>query len=640
MYKIFKRYVNSSILFLVSKCRMANSFNLSFLHKLIFFNISIFLLSGCQLENKLVLSDQPRTTSNTKNENQGAKASPKAATGKQKLVKKSPIKTYNDTSTKSEKYMVAAANPLAAKAGIAMLKMGGSAVDAAIATQLALNVVEPQSSGIGGGSFLMHYQSSSHLIEAYDGREKAPAAATGDMFLKPDGSRPNFYDVVPGGLSVGVPGALRMFELAHKKHGKLPWSKLFEPAIRLAEEGFNISPRLHYLIKIDRFLKTFKTSREFFFTKDGYAKPVGTRLVNKPLANTFRKIAEGGSAVFYTGPIAAEIINTIRAAKINPGRMKLKDLTAYRAVKRKPVCSFYRKWLVCGMPPPTSGGITTLQILGLLQGTNLSKLTPGSSAAIHLITEASRLAFADRSKYLADEDFVAVPKSRLIDPGYLAKRAQLISVEKSMGKAKAGIIKRKSVENLGSYKSYEGESTSHISIVDSDRNAVSMTSSIENAFGSRLMVRGFLLNNQLTDFSFLPTSGGKPVANKVEPNKRPRSSMSPMLVVDSSAKLVMVIGSPGGSRIIGYVAKTIIAALDWKKGIQAAINMPHFVNRNGATELEQGTVLVSNKASLENLGHKIIFRKLTSGLHGIIVGRDGILSGGADPRREGVAIGN
>jgi gamma-glutamyltranspeptidase/glutathione hydrolase len=619
---------------------MANSFNLSFLRKLIFLNVSVFLLYGCQPDNKLVLSGQPSIAGNTKSKNQGAKASPKIVNKKQKLVKNSAVKTYNDKSTKSEKYMVAAANPLAAKAGLAILRMGGSAVDAAIATQLALNVVEPQSSGIGGGAFLMHYQSSSRLIEAYDGREKAPAAATGDMFLKPDGSRPNFYDVVPGGLSVGVPGALRMFELAHKKHGKLPWSKLFGPAIRLAEEGFNISPRLHYLIKIDRFLKTFKVSREFFYTKGGYAKPVGTRLINKPLANTFRKIAKGGSVAFYNGPIAAEIINTIRAAKTNPGRMKLKDLTAYRAVKRKPVCSFYRKWLVCGMPPPTSGGVATLQILGLLQGSNLSKLTPGSSAAIHLITEASRLAFADRNKYLADEDFVEVPKSKLIDPGYLAKRAQLISVEKSMGRAKPGIIKRKSVENLGSYESYEGESTSHISIVDSDGNAVSMTSSIENAFGSRLMVRGFLLNNQLTDFSFLPTSEGKPVANRVEPNKRPRSSMNPMLVVDNSAKLVMVIGSPGGSRIIGYVAKTIIATLDWNKGIQAAINMPHFINRNGATELEQGTVLVSNKASLENLGHKIVLRKLTSGLHGILIGRDGTLSGGADPRREGIAIGD
>jgi gamma-glutamyltranspeptidase/glutathione hydrolase len=640
MDKFFTKYVNSSILYSGSKHHMATSSNLWFFCTLICLNISVFILSGCQNENKLILSNQPNIANNTKNKTQDAKASPEPATEKQKLAENFPTKTYNNKSTESEKYMVAAANPLAAKAGLAMLKMGGSAVDAAIATQLALNVVEPQSSGIGGGAFLLHYQSSSRLIEAYDGREKAPAAATGDMFLKPDGSRPNFYDVVPGGLSVGVPGALRMFELAHKKHGKLSWSKLFGPAIKLAEEGFNISPRLHYLIKIDRFLKTFKVSREFFYTRDGYAKPVGTRLVNKPLANTFRKIATGGSAAFYTGPIAAEIISTIRSAKTNPGRMKLKDLAAYRAVKRAPVCLFYRKWLVCGMPPPTSGGVTTLQILGLLQGTNLSILTPGSSAAIHLITEASRLAFADRSKYLADEDFVEVPKSKLIDPGYLAKRAQLISVEKSMGRARPGIIKRKSAKNLGLYKSYEGESTSHISIVDSDRNAVSMTSSIENAFGSRLMVRGFLLNNQLTDFSFLPTSEGKPIANRVEPNKRPRSSMSPMLVVDNNAKLVMVIGSPGGSRIIGYVAKTIIAALDWKKGIQAAINMPHFVNRNGATELEQGTVLASKKTSLENLGHKIVLRKLTSGLHGIMVGRDGMLSGGADPRREGVAIGD
>ena len=619
---------------------MTNNSNRSFLHLLMGFSASVYLLSGCQQENKPVLINQPNIPSNVKSKNQDAKASPEAATEKQRVVKKSFAKINDRKSTKSKKYMVAAANPLAAQAGLAMLRIGGSAIDAAIATQLALNVVEPQSSGIGGGSFLMHYQSASRVIEAYDGREKAPAAATSDMFLKPDGSRPNFYDVVPGGLSVGVPGTLRMLELAHKKHGKLPWAKLFDPAIKLAEKGFNISPRLYSLVKIDRFLKSFKDSREFFYNSNGYAKPVGTRLFNKPLAKTFRQIAANGSAAFYTGPIALEIIKTINTASINPGRMTLADLKAYRAIKRKPVCSFYRKWLVCGMPPPTSGGITTLQILGLLQGINLSELTPGSAIATHVITEASRLAFADRNKYLADEDFVQVPKSHLIDPGYLAKRAQLISKTKSMGRAKPGLIKLKSARNLGSYQSFEGESTSHISIVDGDRNAVSITSSIENAFGSRLMVRGFLLNNQLTDFSFSPTSQGKPVANRVEPNKRPRSSMSPMLVVDSSAKLVMVIGSPGGSRIIGYVAKTIIAALDWKKGIQAAIKMPHFVNRNGTTDLEQGTVLESLKPTLEKLGHNVRLRKLTSGLHGILIDRNGTLFGGADPRREGVAIGD
>jgi gamma-glutamyltranspeptidase/glutathione hydrolase len=602
--------------------------------------IIVCLLSACQQENKPIVNNQTTNQSYAKNEDQGVRASPQAPTEKQASVKKPLIKKSADKSVKSEKYMVTAANPLAARAGVEILKMGGSAVDAAIATQLALNVVEPQSSGIGGGAFLLHYKSSSRVIEAYDGREKAPASATSDMFLKSDGSKQKFYDVVPGGLSVGVPGILHMFELAHKKHGKLPWARLFDPAIKLAEEGFEISPRLHTLIKIDRFLRKFKTSREYFYNSQGYAKSVGTRLFNKPLAKSFRQIASGGSAVFYTGPIAAQIVTTINNAAINPGRMALSDLANYRSKKRQPICSFYRKWLVCGMPPPTSGGITTLQILGLLQETNLPELAPGSTLATHLITEASRLAFADRNKYLADDDFFPVPKGRLVDPGYLAKRAKIISKNKTMGRASPGIIKLKNSINLGSYKSFEGESTSHISIVDKDRNAVSLTSSIENAFGSRLMVGGFLLNNQLTDFSFSPTVNSKPIANRVEPNKRPRSSMSPMLVVDSSAKLVMVIGSPGGSRIIGYVAKTIIAALDWKKGIQSAINMPHFVNRNGTTDLEQGSVLEALKPSLEKLGHKVRLRKLTSGLHGILIDKNGILYGGADPRREGVAIGD
>ena len=622
-----------------SNYQMTNKLNKTPLQFFLNLSVVVCLLSACQQENKPVVVNQPYDQGDANSKNQEEKSPLGDLTEKKISIKKPLIIKNIDKSIKSNKYMVAAANPLAAQAGIKILKMGGSAIDAAIATQLALNVVEPQSSGIGGGAFLMHYKSSSREIEAYDGREKAPASATDNMFLNSDGSKPNFYDVVPGGLSVGVPGILRMLELAHKKHGKLPWAKLFDPAIKLAEEGFNISPRLHFLVKIDRFLKNFKTSREYFYNGNGYAKPVGTRLFNKPLAKTFRQIAAGGSAAFYTGPIAAKIIKTINTATINPGKMILSDLANYQAIKRQPVCSFYRKWLVCGMPPPTSGGITTLQILGLLQGTNLSKLAPGSTMATHLITEASRLAFADRNKYLADDDFVPVPKSRLIDPGYLTKRAKNISKTKTIGRAKPGIIKLEGAENLTSHPSFEGESTSHISIVDNERNAVSLTSSIENAFGSRLMVGGFLLNNQLTDFSFSPTINGKPIANRVEPYKRPRSSMSPTLVVDSSAKLVMVIGSPGGSRIIGYVAKTIIAALDWKKNIQAAIDMPHFVNRNGTTDLEQGSVLETLKPSLEKLGHRVHLRKLTSSLHGILIDKKGTLFGGADKRREGVAIG-
>ena len=546
----------------------------------------------------------------------------------------------NRSSTVAQKYMVAAANPLAAQAGLEILRAGGSAVDAVIATQLALNVVEPQSSGIGGGAFLMHYQAKSRAIEAYDGRETAPAAATGDMFLKKDGSQPNFHDVVPGGLSVGVPGALRMMELAHKKNGKLAWARLFEPAIKLADEGFKISKRLHTLVKIDRHLKKFSLSKAFFFDSVGFAKPVGSLLINKPLADTFRRIAKEGADAFYKGEIAEDIVKTVQGASLNPGRMTNADLTGYQAKMRSPVCSFYRMWMICGMPPPTSGGITTLQILGLLQSTDMSRLIPGSAEAIHIIAEAGRLAFADRNKYLADDDFITVPKNRLIDPGYLAKRAKLISKTQSMGKAKPGKVKLKTAHLFGTYTAHEGESTSHISVVDGNGNAVAMTSSIENTFGSRLMVRGFLLNNQLTDFSFVPVVNSKVIANRVQPKKRPRSSMSPTLVVDGSGKLVMAIGSPGGSRIIGYVAKTLIAALDWKMGIQAAIDLPHFINRNGSTDIEKGSNLEVLKPALEKLGHKVRIRKLTSGLHGILKTKDGKLYGGADPRREGVTLGD
>ncbi len=579
-----------------------------------------FALAACQHEGELKLSGDARAT-------------PESATAAYDNVSKRDA-------ARAKKYMVAAANPLAAQAGLEILRAGGSAVDAAIATQLALNVVEPQSSGIGGGAFLMHYAATSREIEAYDGREKAPKRSTPDMFLNHDGSKRKFHDTVPGGQSVGVPGLLSMLELAHKKHGKLPWEKLFDPAINLAKNGFEVSPRLNKLITTDRHLRKFFDTIDLFFGKDGKPLQVGARLVNKPLADTFRTIAKGGARAFYTGEIARDIVRAVRKSLINPGRMEVSDLRDYEAKKRIPICSFYRMWLVCGMPPPTSGGVTTLQILGLLHGVDLVKLEPGSAEAVHLIAEASRLAFADRNTYLADADFVSVPTNGLIDPGYLAKRAKAISPDKSMGKATPGDPGGKTAHLFGPARGHEGVSTSHISIVDGNGNAVSMTSSIENMFGSRLMVRGFLLNNQLTDFSFLPIVKGKAVANSVQGGKRPRSSMSPFLVTDGSGKLVLAVGSPGGSRIIGYVAKTLIAMLDWKMNIQAAIDLPHFVNRNGVTDLEKGSALAVLKAPLEALGHKVRLADLTSGLHGIAIGKDGILTGGADPRREGVAIGD
>ena len=539
----------------------------------------------------------------------------------------------------ASRHMIAAANPLAAEAGRDILRAGGSAVDAAIAAQMVLNLVEPQSSGIGGGAFLVHFSADSGNIDTYDGRETAPASVTPDMFLDGDGKPMKFYDAVVGGLSVGVPGLLRALELAHRDHGKLPWARLFEPAIALAETGFAVSPRLHEMIARDKHLKTFGVARDYFHGTDGKAWSVGKTLSNKALAETLGTIARDGADAFYTGPIAHDIVETVQKAARNPSGMTEADLASYEAKKRAPLCLSYRLWLVCGMPPPTSGGVTTLQILGILQDFDLGAVKPGTARAVHLIAEASRLAFADRNTYIADPDFVQVPLAALLDPRYLKKRGQTISPDRSMGKAKPGAPNGTQALRLAPGDDEKGLSTSHISVVDSEGNALSMTTTIESAFGSRLMVRGFLLNNQLTDFSFKPEDEGRAVANRIEAGKRPRSSMSPTLVFDGSGRVVMALGSPGGSRIIGYVAKTLIAVLDWKRDMQDAVGLPHFVNRNGTTDLEDGTPLAALKPALEALGHRVNLRSLTSGLHGIMITPVGLI-GGADPRREGVALGD
>ena len=540
---------------------------------------------------------------------------------------------------RAERTMVAAANPHAAEAGLAILRAGGSALDAAIAMQMVLNVVEPQSSGIGGGAFLLHYDKGRGKVRAYDGRETAPAAATPDLFLDATGAPLGFYDAVVGGRSVGVPGLVAMLEMAHRAHGTLPWRELFAPAIRLAEAGFPVSPRLNALAEQDEFLRLDRESRALFYLWYGKAKPVGARLTNPALAETLHRIAQGGAAAFYRGEIAHDIVTAVRAVRANPGRLDEADLAAYQAKERTPVCAPYRRWRVCGMPPPTSGGLTTLAILGILSHFDLAPLAPGSAEAVHLISEASRLAFADRALYIADSDFTDVPITGLLDAGYLAERARLIDPWRSRGRAQPGALPLRKSERPAPSPSLEGASTTHLSVIDSAGNAVTMTSSIESAFGSRLMTRGFLLNNQLTDFSFVPELDGIAVANRVEPGKRPRSSMAPTLVFDEAGDLVMVIGSPGGSRIITYVVKTIVAVLDWRLDIQAAIALPHHTNRNGATDLEEGTGLAALQAELSARGHEVKVRPLTSGLHGIVVTPSG-LEGGADPRREGIALGD
>ena len=503
--------------------------------------------------------------------------------------------------------------------------------------------MEPQSSGIGGGAFLMHFRKSDGRVEAYDGRETAPAAIRPDVFVTADGKRRAFRDVSTGGAAVGVPGILRMLALAHREHGKLPWARLFERAISLSENGFPISPRLHAMIDRAKGLRDFPAARAYFLTPEGTARPVGSLLRNPALADTYRQLAAGGAEVFYRGEIARDIAAAVANAVRNPAKMTQADIAGYRARKRPAICRPYRTWRLCAMPPPTSGGLTTLQILGLLEGIDMARVPPSSVQAVHLISEASRLAYADRARYIGDPDFVTVPVDGMLDPAYLRRRAERISSTESMGKATPGRPRGAEKAMLADDEREGFPSTSHVSVIDRDGNAVSMTTTIERAFGSRLMVRGFLLNNQLTDFAFIPRRDGRPVANAVAPGKRPRSSMSPTLVFDSGGKLFATLGSPGGSRIITYVTKTLVGLLDWKLDMQAAIDLPNHANRNGATEVERNTVLVKHIDALRRLGHDAKAGSLVSGLHGIRVTRDKFgdgYDGGADRRREGVALGD
>jgi gamma-glutamyltranspeptidase / glutathione hydrolase len=532
--------------------------------------------------------------------------------------------------------MVAAANPLAAKAGKDILAAGGSAVDAAIAVQLVLNLVEPQSSGLGGGAFLVHWDGK--VMATLDGRETAPAAAIPERFLWADGKPAEFYAAVVGGRSVGVPGTPRLLEAAHKKWGRLPWARLFEPAIGIAENGFNMSPRLAGMLAKDRFLNRDPNAKALYINEDGTTKAAGTPLKNPAMAATLRALAQKGMDAFYSGEIAQDVVATVTNHPSNPGDMTLDDLKNYKAVEREAVCGPYHGKKVCGMGPPSSGGVAVLQTLSALEGQNMAAMASGPDAA-HWISEAERLAFADRAQYLADPDFVSVPREGLLDPGYLKSRAALIDPAKSMGTAKAGEPPRKKAAVFAPSDGVEF-GTSHISIVDRFGNAVSMTTTIEDAFGARLMTKsGFLLNNELTDFSFMPVKDGMPVANRLEPGKRPRSSIAPTIVLDETGKLYAVVGSPGGSLIINFVVKTLVALIDWKLDPQVAVDLPNFGSRNGPTELEAGTEAEGWKSALEAKGHAVKLIEMTSGIQAIVVTAGGF-TGGADSRREGVAIGN
>jgi gamma-glutamyltranspeptidase/glutathione hydrolase len=543
-----------------------------------------------------------------------------------------------------KKHMVAVGHPLAAKTSLEVLRRGGSALDAAIAAEMVLTLVEPQSSGIGGGGFLVHYSKKTGAIDTYDGRETAPNSANPYMFLDVAGKPLKWGAASIGGLGVGVPGLLRMLELAHKEHGKLDWSDLFQPAIKLAKKGFPISKRLARQIKSAKWLSKNPVSSAYFFNKDGSPKKAGSILKNPSLADTLTRVANNGAMVFYSGDIAKDIANTVSQAPMRPGKMKVSDLETYVAKKRPPVCLPYRSWLICGMGPPSSGGITTLQIMGILRKFDFRDIKfetdDGAIKAIHLLSEASSLAFADRNFYIGDPDFVKVPTSELLDREYLSLRSYEIDLNNALGRRKPG-TPGKGVKNYFPIPDGEietkGLSTTHLSIIDSKGNAISMTASIERAFGSHLMVRGFLLNNQLTDFNFKPNVGGLSHVNQARSGKRPRSSMSPTLVFDGNGKIVMAIGSPGGSHIIGYVTKTLIAALDWNLDIQKAIDFPNITNRNGPLYIEKGSRFDRLIPDLKTIGHQVLPLTSKSGLNGILLSKDG-LQGGSDSRREGIAL--
>ncbi|MGF1511236.1 MAG: gamma-glutamyltransferase family protein [Myxococcota bacterium] len=565
--------------------------------------------------------------------------------------------------------MVVAAHPLASEAGAQMLSRGGTAADAAVAIQAMLTLVEPQSSGIGGGAFALHYNARTQSLEAWDGREKAPQSVTDALFLRSDGTPMNFIEALVGGRSVGVPGVIAMLAALHRSQGSLPWSVLFEPAIRAADEGFEVSPRLHHLLRRDPLFRTQPSARELFYPS-GLALVVGTRLQNHELANVFRAVARHGPDAFYRGEVAEAIVKTVQratqpaawetlintawiglglprdlglmASEPNPGLLTLDDLAEYQAKERSPLCIEYRvHWRICGFPPPTSGGITTLQIMGLLSHFDLTDGSVRGVDTVHLLLEASKLAYADRAAYIGDPDFVDVPTEGLLDADYLASRAKLIDPARAAPKASpghpAGAKPRASVPESSL------PSTSHFSVADELGNVLSMTTSVENVFGSRLVVRGFVLNNQLTDFSFVPERDGQPVANAVRPGKRPRSSMAPVIVFDRRTDDVyMALGSPGGSRIIGYVASVLVSVLDFGLSPQAALHLPHVLNRNGVTEIEDRPWGPGERADLvsklEARGHEVRGGTFTSGVHALVRTDDGWLPG-VDPRREGEAVG-
>ena len=540
----------------------------------------------------------------------------------------------------AKRFMISAANPYAVRAGYKILHAGGSAIDAAIAAELVLGLVEPQSSGLGGGGYLLYWDNNRKLVSTYDGRSTAPVKVTAEYFLDSFGE-PIGRGKTAGGRWSAVPGLMRLFELSHQKHGKLSWKALFQPAIKLAEVGFEISPRLRKAIRRNKRIRKNKAAFSYYFDSGGNALSVGHRLVNKAYASTLKQLAREGATAFYNGSIANQIATSAQQSKGDPGMMTAQDLKSYKAFPRDPVCILYHQNKICGMGPSTTGGLNVAMIMGLLERFHLKQYGPRSIQAYHLFIEASRLAHKDRSQYIADPDFVDVPIQGLINQQYLATRSQLIDPQDRTGSVEPGEPPRKPKKKSAYDGATELPSTTHLSIVDAEGNAVSLTATLGRSFGSGVMVKkhGFLLNSQMTNFSQRPTRDGLPVVNHAEGGKRPRSTQSPTLVFNADGTLRLVVGSPGGGRIVNYVAKTLIAVLDWQLDIQSAISLPHIVDRHGRVELERNTNALDLKNALKDKGHRIKIRHLTSGLHGIEITSEGLV-GGADPRREGIVMGD
>ncbi len=586
--------------------------------KIIFIFLALCILHSNSYSQKSTVQEQDKAQPNPK-------AEPEKETGKskKKLVR-------------AQKYMIVAANPYASKAGDEILSKGGNAIDAMIAAQLVLNLVEPQSSGIGGGAFLLYWDNAKKKLHTYDGREAAPLSVKANHFIDKDGNTLGFQEAIQQGLAIGVPGVVKLLETTHKKYGKLSWQEIFQPAINLSQKGFKVSERLNKLLKATGAKKFGPDAQSYFFNQNGEAWPVGHVLKNPTFAKTLSLISLKGSQAFYSGELSKQIIDKVNIVSDGKNGMSLQDLSGYKIKKRDPVCIKYRSHKICGMGLPSSGGLTVSQVLKLIEPYDL-KAGIEDHQTLHYIVEAQKLAYADRGRYMADPDFVPPPKG-LLDKNYLEKRRKKINKTQAMKKALSGTPKFVKQGFYGNDKTIESSGTSHISIVDQEGNAVSYTTTIETAFGSKVMIGGFLLNNELTDFSFTPIDiQGRPVANRIEPGKRPRSSMAPTIVFDKKGNVELVLGSPGGSRIILYVLKTLIAMIDWDMDQQQAVELTNFGSRNGPFEMEKPGLGLT-KLFLQSYGHKIKLSSMTSGLHVILKTKQGMYSG-VDPRREGEALG-